>query len=474
MQKATRQILILAMASGTCALAAWLGCRLPAAQPAVSARPAAHPSVERGGSRGEGGDGRGPGANVGTHGESRVAVLFAAPPEPLASEQVPPRGAGRLARMEGRITRGVGDTLRGVAGWIEFVGGPNRGVRIDCTEDGSFALEDLHPGFAEIEVQGAGAPWRRDVVLHSLRTSRLDLDLDLPPTVRGKVVTLQGFPVAGARVLVDGVETRADAMGRYVAVARAAGEVSLAVERPGFASHQSRLRIRRGSREFNAGSIVLQLECRLVVTVNSLPADPAGAFLIVVPGSDQALRRGRLAGPGFRWPGEIAIPPSGVVVLNGLPPGSVSVRVFHPLAHGESEEVRLDPKLSKSLSLKLVATRSFTGRVTANHVPLEGARVTLVASNLSNAHAAALGTASHMRFSQAIEALPGARQEVLTNAEGEFECGWWERGESLHSQRFLRVEASDGAVLHFEVLRTCPTKGLELDLERSRTIASLR
>lgn len=146
-----------------------------------------------------------------------------------------------LAGIRARLIDEQGQPVEGQVEWTASSGRTNVGQAIEIRE-GKLAIDGLRAGTWKLTVKQAGrAPGSKEGIrLEAGKTTdagEITLERGIRVTVR--VETMQGAPIAGARVHVNhlaGQNSPTDAEGRYRSRVIAPGKVSLMVEAPGYES----------------------------------------------------------------------------------------------------------------------------------------------------------------------------------------------------------------------------------------------
>lgn len=205
----------------------------------------------------------------------RVAVaILAAPPPPLDDRN--------HAVLQGRVGTSPATLV--------LVTGPDRGRRVDTDATGAFRVDGLAPGPVVVAVDSRElGPCERRVRLSNVRPATLTLAVGPPRAVRGRVVDVEGRPIAGATVTIDGVMTSTTSDGAFAHEQTVAGRAIARVRAPGFAPAAAEL-LAHGERpvefvlERGAALLVLAREAgEIDLTSLERPRPVRGAAATLVP-----------------------------------------------------------------------------------------------------------------------------------------------------------------------------------------------
>lgn len=317
-----------------------------------------------------------------------------------------PAGAiveGRVLAPDGRPA--IGATVRPVTEMPELVRIGGSGT----DGNGYYRLEGLEPGPLSVEATHDEYPR----VVRDLEAregiNRLDLAFEGGQPVSGRVVSVEGAPVAQAAVRLaqagrtwGGPETVTQGDGRFVLGGVQDGEYSLWVDSEGFAPSAGEVEIEV------AGAPVEGLEVRL---------DPGGAITGRVTGLDpEQFRNVRVSAQGaaFRGLRQSDVDFEGRYRVEHLPPGSYSVVATladsgrrakgQATLEAGAPEIRLDLQFGQGLTL--------SGRTVQGEAPIVGA--TVFAEGTDSDHSGWSQTDLEGRFS--IEGLePGGYRLLVRN-----------------------------------------------------------
>ncbi|MEO0651022.1 MAG: carboxypeptidase-like regulatory domain-containing protein [Planctomycetota bacterium] len=349
----------------------------------------------------------------------------------------PPLGSGRTARFKGRIAdhRGLG-----TAATITFVAGKNAGRVLRTGEDGKFGANDLYPGLEVVEVRGPGISGsRREVRLREGKTFELNLGYGSPGGAQGRVIDEEGVGIEGATVTVDGKSGVTNRTGHFFVDNVAAGHAVLVeIDHPDYAPMRADIGV----------ALAIVAEPRLLTFTLKQPASlrlvletdiggPGPATVHLVP------RHGGM-NRDFPWyrinPIALGTEP---VVIEGLPAGSLDVRVYRAGAVGDplSRRVDLSEGGTETVSLRLRPEPLLTGTVVDDGKIVAGATVRLVAADPVDA---TLDLFNGSRFAMEEEVVPLSpliQQETTTSSDGSFRLS---AAEDASNWRLIEAIGPDG------------------------------
>ncbi|MEM9378632.1 MAG: carboxypeptidase-like regulatory domain-containing protein [Planctomycetota bacterium] len=307
---------------------------------------------------------------------------------------------------------------------ILFVHGPNASRTLSTDGRGRFGANDLLQGISIVRVTTSeGLTAEREVHLAQLSTARLHVSFTNAAYVNGTVQDERGKALEGAEVRLDGRLAYSDSEGQFRFTGVPAGRVVALVRKEGYALTRRLVGVGLRARIQPEGFVIqLPEAATLTISVEQSigTSDPALAFLMPAggPGVDAN-------GQGFPWyeVNPVSIPRGGRAVLEGLPPTSVSVRLFHrgAVARPRSKTVRLYGGRDSSVVLRLEPVPAIRGRVLDGGEPVKGAKVVVEAADRGTATTKALGQRTpRFTLQMIVPPLPAAYQETFTNAKGEF------------------------------------------------------
>lgn len=335
-------------------------------------------------------------------------------------------GADATAGLEGSLT---GEGGGPILGEVEFIYGPNTGRVLQANERGRFGASDLLQGASIVKVTCPGGKVAvREVVLAQLSTAELHLTFESLAIVAGTVTDASGAPLQSVEVQSDGRVAYTDADGIFRFNGLPAGKVLVTARAPGFATTRRvvgvgfRQRVRPG--EFKiALSEGATLEIGLSRSLGSI--SPGYAILMPAAGAGASA----IPGGGFPWyeVNPVAIPRGGRAVVEGLPLGAVSVRVFKDgaLAVPPSKNVRLEADLEQPkknvVMIDLEPAPVIEGLVLDGGEPVKNASVVVEAADRTTVSSKVLGQRSpRATLDLVMPSVPAAYQELRTDGRGQF------------------------------------------------------
>ncbi len=381
----------------------------------------------------------------------------------VSAPGVPALGSAACARLRGSVFSGVGTP---VAAEVRFEAGPNQGRVLQCDSTGRFGATDLYPGLAVVRVRGSGIPGSQRIVrLRQKTETEFNLGYGRLTEVTGEVQTREGQPLAGAKVSFDGQESETDERGVFHFDGIASGQALVVVQKTGYASIQEELavpagkKIERGQVRYameKGARIKLELPDRIRGDVQAL------CFL----GSDKGAGSQRtypwfLVNPVKVWPG-------GEVEIEDLPPGNVSLRVFHAgaIAKPKVKTVLLGPAAETAVTIEFEPAPTIHGVVRRGGEPVQNAEITLEAADRLHATLAAFDAPNEFFVeSDVLPDAPPAIQHARTDGAGRYEISSWE---SAAKERYLVARADAGRQIATRLLRGGE---VEVDLELHSTAA---
>jgi hypothetical protein len=360
---------------------------------------------------------------------------------------VPARGSGAKAQIKGTIR----DTRNaGVRAEIEFVAGSNQGRILYCDGSGEFGARDLNPGISIVRVSGPGiAGSEREVMLRQDRETLFNLSYARPQRVAGTVYDRESKPIAGASVSFDGQKTTTDENGVFELGAVALGDALVVIQKPGYAGVRQKSQVSIGA-AVDASKLKFLLEpgAHLTVSVVETINTSEEAWLYILPiGAGQERK--------FPWhtKNPVRVWPGGSVTIDDLPPGMVSLRLFHAgaVAKPASSSVLLGPGDTTSVDLHLEPAPVVQGVVMDGKSPAPAAKVVLEAPDRTAAMLALFGESNYLFLENDVfPSLPPAVQSVTTNGLGEFVLN---ANEWAAPVRYLSATSQDGKRVAHAVLK---------------------
>ncbi|MDA1267395.1 MAG: carboxypeptidase-like regulatory domain-containing protein [Planctomycetota bacterium] len=323
-----------------------------------------------------------------------------------------------------------GNKNTGIPTVVTFVSGPNEGRVLESDSAGHFGASDLFPGLSMVRVAAAtGQVSEREVSLHQLGNSELNLDMSQAAGayVSGTVVDLDGEPLEGAQVYLDGANTLTNLLGEFDFSRVTPGKVPVTVRKDGYALSYQQFAVTFG-RAISRDKLTLRLHpgCDLEVRLESAVGSPGPAKLYVLPVAGQSHGTG-LGARTFPWHeiNPVEVHPGGTTLIKGLQEGHVSLLAFHPGA------IATQPIVNKKVNpgarnQHLVSFRSAPNAIrgvvkNADGTPAKNAFVRLEAPTRSFATTKAMQQ-RRPEYLQSLIAphLPAAIQEVRTGPGGRF------------------------------------------------------
>jgi protocatechuate 3,4-dioxygenase beta subunit len=276
-------------------------------------------------------------------------------------------------RIEGRVVdRGTKQPVIDFTVLLPSRGGPNPAPQQVHADDGSYAIDNVTPGMAQVNVTATGyvTATRSDITAEEGKTvSGIDVQLDRGASITGRV-TSGGAPVAGVQVSLTanrmppfgGLTTDAD--GNYTLDGVAEGERSIQFQRTGFIVLHKTVEVAAGK------DLRLDVELDHGAEIRGRVTDRAGHN---IPGASVAITGDRGA-PGNMVQTDL----DGTFVMQGLANGS-----YHLTARKDgfvSEEANdVTVPQGQPLTFALDHGATITGRVTGL-APEELAQVMVAAS----------------------------------------------------------------------------------------------
>lgn len=382
-------------------------------------------------------------------------------------DQMLPVGSGANARIRGTITGDRGAPQPGV---VTFIAGPNEGRVLRTDSGGNFGASDLYQGLSIVRIESdRGASSEREVLLRQLAQTELNVPLGRAAAsmVRGSVVDLQGEPIQGAEVRLDGSTAFSDDQGEFYFPRVSPGVRVLAVvKKHGYSNYRETPPIPRGSVIPRKNlKFVLHEGADLELTVEALVGSPGPSYAFVLPGVGQRVNS-RLGQRTFPWHevNPIVIHPGGTARIEGLQQGHVRLMVFHPGAVGSPpfSTLKLIPGRMNRHVFRLLAAPTLSGVVAdLDGKPVRGARVVLESANRSIATTKVLQQKPTYNLGLVLPHLPSGLQEVETDARGRFSLSLFPQ---IDKSYYLTVVSRDGALRANRVLRAVPAE-LQITLE---------
>ena len=333
-----------------------------------------------------------------------------------------PIRTGANARIEGAVMGSSGQPLDAT---VEFLHGPNQGRTLRTDAEGRFGASDLWPGLSLVRATAPnGLTVEREVPLARLSSSHMHISLANTSTVAGTVKDERGRPIDGALVKVDGRPSYTNAEGIFSISGVPAGRPLIVVEKDGYA-----LARRSAGLGFRTNIpperlvITLAREASLTIATGRRAGVEGPSYAVLLPSGGADFAGGD---SGFPWfmVNPIEVPASGSVKVDGLPPGPLTVRLFHRGARSRPalKTVHLTAGKTGSVTIDLDAGPTLRGTVVRDGVPVPGAIVELEAANQTVAATAGIGERNpRALLSLVTPRIPTARDVARADAKGRFE-----------------------------------------------------
>jgi hypothetical protein len=382
------------------------------------------------------------------------------PAKRLAADGVGAHGSGARARLVGHL---YGRDTNGVAGEVRFTSGANMGRVLKCDAGGGFGAHDLYPGLSIVKISGpmiAGS--EREVLLRNDRKSILNIGFGRPAVVHGRVQTLAGDPIVGARVTMDGQETFTDLEGAFYYPRMTSGQVLLFVEKEGYVAWRERYNVKAaatitGDKLVYTLRPAARLELRIAESLGARQA--AQVLLLPAPGA----RTSR----DFPWHrvNPVSVHPGGTSTVEGLPPGNLQLYLFHAGARAKPRVSSVSLKagrLTKTV-LHLEPAPMLKGRVTLNGEPVSRALVKLEAPDQVQTTLSTFGQPPGFLEVGVFPNLPTSVQTAWSDPAGRFT---FSSNEQISPIRYITAEGPDGNTWAGKVVRR-GTHDVELKLKKA-------
>jgi hypothetical protein len=360
-------------------------------------------------------------------------------------EGVRPLGYAQSARLLGRIANAQGEGAEGTT--VSFSAGPNVGhAPLVCDASGRFGASDLYPGLSLVEVDGPGILGsEREVLLRQGATSELNIGYGRPGSVAGVVYDDQGEPLSDVHVSLDGQRAISGPDGTFRIGRVASGhDMRITLERPGFAALSEAFAVTAGHSLDDK-----TFRMRRAASLELIVAEPIGAAglaqVILLPEQILSSREG-VARRGFPWHtvNPVEVRPGGRVLVDGLPPERLAVRLFHAgaVADPPVQIVTLKEGAKQSLVLHLAPGPSLGGKlIDPEGVAVRGAHVRLEAPDRTAATLTSVGRMPAFFETEVIPTFPVALQRAVSDDGGRFLFSSYA---SYSTQRYLVAESADG------------------------------
>lgn len=330
-------------------------------------------------------------------------------------------GSGRGSVLTGRTVRGdvpLANTS------VEVVGGLDLGSSARTAADGSYALTGLRPGLILVAFEPPGHPkFIRQVLLRRGAEERLDIDVGDFGNVRGTVRGVDGKPIRGARVELDGVTAETGEDGAFYFSGVVPGECILYMSAPGHEMRRAVLPLRPSQAlEAESNGFILRPAEALTVTFDLLPVEAEPPLVILLPSEGQKEGAFPFERHGVHRlrPGDSSIRIEGIPInepfqLRAAGPGGVAVPAMRPV-HLRSG----DTNLSKA-SFKFVWKAPLRGRVVSGGNPLTKACVRVESADLARATEEILREGPSIPPAVALPPLPFVKRTTRVADDGSFQ-----------------------------------------------------
>ena len=392
---------------------------------------------------------------------------------------IQPVGSGASARIKGTLLGARGEP---VTGTVTFTAGPNRGRLLETDSAGHFGASDLYQGLSIVLVESdRGIRSEREVMLRQLATSSLYVSLSRGDAcvVRGFVRDREGEPIGQAKVRMDAQESFSDDLGEFFFPRISSGKILVVVTKEGRASYREELNIpRNGAIKRDKLIFTLDEGVSLTLSVEGLVGSnaPSQAFVFPIGVQRGNAVRGQRTFP-WHLVNPIEIEPGRSVQVDNLPPGHVSLMIFHPGATGSPALVnkKLFAGRSNNHGFVLRKAPSLRGQVTMpDGSPAAQAIVRLDAPDMGLATTKVMQQKFTHNLSMVLPHLPAGRQRVECDDKGRFTLtlhtriskGYYLSARSadgtLEARRSVRAEPGEVALVLKEIRRASGT--LEIGL----------
>lgn len=353
-----------------------------------------------------------------------------------------PIRTGANARIEGAVLGSSGQPLDAT---IEFIQGPNQGRTLRTDAEGRFGASDLWPGLSLVRAKGPNQlTVEREVPLGYRSSSQLHISFANASTVAGTIKDERGRPIAGALVKVDGRPSYTTEDGIFSVSGVPAGRPLIVVEMEGYAL--ARRSAGLGLRTNIAPeSLVITLaeQASLTISTGRRAGIEGPSYAVLLPAGGADFGGGDTGFPWFMV-NPIEVPASGSVTVDALPPGPLTLRLFHGGARSRPElkTVHLHSGRTESVTIDLEAGPTLRGTVLRDGEPVPGAIVTLEAANQTVASTAGIGERNpRALLGLVVPRIPTARDEARADAKGRFQ---FSRDADAVTTYYLRARTANG------------------------------
>ena len=382
----------------------------------------------------------------------------------LNDPSAPAKDSAASAHIRGSMH---GADSRGLAGYAEFVAGPNRGRILETDGEGRFGANDLYAGLSLVALHAPGTPGcKREVLLREGKDTQLNVGFGRPAQVRGLVKDEANNPLALATVEMDGQQTKTDEHGNFYFPRMTSGKVPVYVSKAGFATHREMQYITAGM-NIPPGKLrfVLRKGATLTVTVPERIGGPGPGMLFLSGPLDGTASRKfpwHTKSPIFLHGGES-------IEIEDLPAGRIRLQYFRTGAQTLPKVISetLVAGVKKIVTFHLKPAPTLVGRVLQNGAPVDGALVRFEMPDVTGASVKALG-GSYGRVQVemgVLSQMPPAMQKAVTGGNGSFT---FSAAESYSKVRYLTATSADGKSSGGRVVK--PGE-LRVDIEISEALA---
>ncbi len=388
---------------------------------------------------------------------------------------MPPPGSGATAALRGHVW---GPSDEGLRARIHFTAGSNKGRELVCDAEGAFGSTDLYSGLNIVRIETpVGFSAEREVRLRSRQEELLNIGFGRPAAVFGSVLDMQGKPLGGAEVTLDGHSATTDVEGVFYFPQVAGGMPLATVRMPGFALYRESVPITAGRTiEKNQLEFRLAAEAKLEIVLEGAAGSvrsPALVYLFPIGPQRVNTLRGQQTFP-WHLVSPIELYPGGSQIVDGLADGHVLLATFRPgaIAEPTAVKVRVYEGRTTQQVVRLTPGPALRGRIVRAGKGVDGARVRLEAPNRQSASEIVLRKDPEFAQELVFPQLPAGMQESFTDAEGRFQLTLYP---DVSTGYYLTAETTDGLWRAGRAVSIDETEGIELELERTtQTTATLR
>lgn len=328
-------------------------------------------------------------------------------------------GAGKTATLRGVLADSRGPAVNTT---VKFIHGLNEGITVTTNDAGYYEIPSLYPGAGIVEFEAQAQPKvRRQVVLRSNQTERLDINYLDWGNVHGQVIDENGKPIVGARVELDGIAIDTDKDGAFFFNSVVPGDLILYFSAPGRETRRENIVLRPGQAlVFDVNRFILKKAEPIKVVIDPMPLDGRPPKIVLLPNDPFSTHTFPFEKIGVVSPriGDKEVTIEGVPIgeffqLRAYSDAGVASPAMRPIILKEE-----DTNLSR-------ATFSFTwkspvsGMVVSGGKPVANAKIRLESCDIARATAELLTECGGL--SQVIvPILPLVRKETFSTADGNF------------------------------------------------------